>query len=110
MVCGVLGQKSKGRHQLAQSHFGTQLPNLRKRLEHRVRLHGVHGNKSPILGSDAWALRSRPITSTRTSCPGDSLAIRAARVTPLVMSNTPSEHSNTQIGGIPTADAPNRAI
>src|SRR5207237_3824923 len=96
--------------QLAEPHVRRQGPHLRQNgqcLPLHIR---GHGSKSPILGSPAYALGSLPITSTRIGVPGASLAIRVARVTPLYSTSTPSDPSYTQGGGIPTREAPNKAI
>ena len=51
-----------------------------------------------------------PTTSTRRSVPGDNLAIRVARVTPLYNCNSPSEPRYTHGTGMPAIDEPKRAI
>jgi hypothetical protein len=50
------------------------------------------------------------MTSTRIKVPGESLAMRVARVTPLYSTSTPSDASYTHGGGIPIAERPNYAI
>src|SRR5205823_3255229 len=105
-----LSQETKMGQQLAEANIRRQSPNFgqyRQRFPLRFR---VHGSKSPILGSPANALGRLPITSTRITLPGASLAIRVALVTPLYSTSTPSDPSYTQGGGIPTREAPNKAI
>jgi hypothetical protein len=53
----------------------------------------THGKTSPIFGYPAQARRVLPTTSTRIRVPGESFAIRVARVTPLYSRSVPSDDS-----------------
>src|SRR5262249_10999154 len=87
-------QESEVRQQLTEAHVGRQGPHFGQHGQ-RLALHVAHGSRSPILGSPANALGSLPITSTRISVPGASLAMRVARVTALYSTSTPSVPSCT---------------
>src|SRR5439155_25537158 len=70
----------------------------------------THGIKSPMDGNCPTRIGRSSITSTRTVVPGASLAIRVARVTPLLITNSPSLPRLTSSGGMPWAELPNFAI
>src|SRR5439155_24593431 len=97
-------QEPKVSEQLAESDVRRQGPHLGQDRQRFALCLGVHGSRSPILGSAAYGWGSLPITSTRIKVPGASLAIRVARVTPFYSTNTLSDPSQTHGGGIPSAD------
>jgi hypothetical protein len=86
--------------QLPQSDVNRKLPYFREDCQRLTLQFRNHGKTSPILGSPANAFGNLPITSTRIIVPGESLAIRVARVTPLYSMRTPSDPSYTHGGGI----------
>src|SRR5206468_863344 len=67
---------------------GSQLLHCRQQV---VARHCRHGTKSPTFGYEPAGIGRSSMTSTRTSVPGNSFAIRVARVTPLLMTNSPSD-------------------
>ncbi len=99
-----------GRHELTSSHFRNKLSQLLQgRKQFRASVIVAH-IRSFTFGELARIRRYRPTTITGTVSPGASFAIRVARVTPSVTSNTPSGSSRTNRGGISSFDEPNRRI
>ncbi len=69
-----------------------------------------HGTKSPTFGYELTGIGKLSITSTRISVPGNSMATRVALVTPLLITNSPSDPRLTSNGCIPCVDFPCWAI
>jgi hypothetical protein len=78
-----LAEKPKVCHELSKPDIVRKLAQLGQYGQSLALRAGCHGNKSPIFWSLPIARRSLPYTSTRTSVPGDNIAIRVALVTPL---------------------------
>ena len=66
-------------------------------------------SRSFTVGNPATATGSVPVTSTGTNVPGRYFATRVARVTPSLITNSPSMPRLTSSGGIPATDLPCRA-
>src|SRR5229473_387749 len=98
------------RHQLTQSPLRIALAHLGEQTQHFL-ANGGHGSLSFTVGYlltfhfGRWS-----ITSTRTVCPGRNLATRVARVTPLLITSSPSAASVTSRCGMPATAVPNRAM
>ena len=62
--------------------------------------------RSPTVGNVPTRIGRSSITSTVTRVPGKYRATRVARVTPLLITNSPSVPRLTSRGGIPVVDVP----
>jgi hypothetical protein len=86
-------EKADVSEQLPEPYIRRQFPNIAQQPYGFTSYIRCHGSTSPILGWAAQSIGNFPTTSTRINVPGDNLAIRVARVTPLYNTKTPSAAS-----------------
>src|SRR5262249_1672515 len=88
---GGAGEEGEVGDQLAEPEAGGMAAEWREGLQQLVWDRSVHGRVSPTVGKWPSGTLTVRTTSTRINTPGQSFAIRVARVTPSLSINAPSE-------------------